>query len=476
MVPTSNSGFRSLVCTLASGAMLVSPMSGCSSDTSDTSSDAAVDQRVLPDSEPAWPDATHAVGLDERPSNASCVAFERPRADPRVRLVEAFPRLPALRKPLFLAAAPGDVEHIYVIEQEGRLLRFDRRDPKALEVVIDLRDRVESGPGEAGLLGLAFAPDFASSGKLYLSYTRQDRSLRSRISRWESTDGGASIGRGSEEVLLDIAQPYGNHNGGHIAFGPPEGPGGTRYLYIGLGDGGSGGDPQGNGQDTDTLLGSILRIDVGSDADAPYGIPPGNPFVGGEGGLPEIYAWGLRNPWRFSFDRASGELWAGDVGQSSVEEIDRISLGGNYGWNVREGTKCFRDTCDVAALVDPVIEYGRDEGRSVTGGYVYRGSAVEDLVGRYIYGDYVSGRIWQVDYDREGAAVSRLLIESGVNISSFAQDAEGELYVLDYGGGRVLRLASASERSVGEGPPFLLSKTGCFEQTDPRQPSAGVIP
>jgi len=235
-----------------------------------------------------------------------------------------------------------------------------------------------------------------------------------------------------------VDQPFLNHNGGQIAFGP------DGLLYVGLGDGGSGGDPLGHAQDTSTLLGSILRIDV--DRGTPYAVPPDNPFAAG-GGRPEIFAWGLRNPWRWSFDRETGELWCGDVGQNRWEEVDRIRRGGNYGWNVREGAHCFASAeCDSAGLIEPVAEYSHDEGCSITGGYVYRGATLPQISGAYVYGDFCSGRIWGLFSAGGGALAPRLLAESGLQISSFAEDHDGELYVVDYGGG-IHRLASAPEPS-----------------------------
>ena len=231
--------------------------------------------------------------------------------DVRVGVERAFPHLD-FRKPLLLLQAPGD-ERMFVVEQAGRVLVFDD-DPVAAraQVFADIRARVEDGPNEAGLLGMAFHPDFPSNRKVFLSYTRRGpgRRLTSVISRFTADASGAALDAGSEEVILTLAQPFANHNGGHIAFGP------DGYLYIGFGDGGSGGDPQGNGQNVNTLLGALLRIDV--DGGRPYAIPPDNPFAAG-GGRPEIYAWGLRNPWRFSFDRARGDLWLGDVGQNEIE-------------------------------------------------------------------------------------------------------------------------------------------------------------
>ena len=320
---------------------------------------------------------------------------------------------------------------------------------------------------------MAFHPDFARNGQVFLSYTGYGgaTNLRSRIARYTSPDGGRTLDPASEVILLTVDQPYNNHNGGNIVFGP------DGDLYIGFGDGGSGGDPQGNGQNKNALLGKMLRIDVNTTQGAQrYGIPADNPFARG-GGRPEIYALGLRNPWRWSFDRATGELWAGDVGQTKLEEIDRIERGGNYGWNMKEGTQCYRPAtgCSSAGLIDPVVEYGRTEGTSVTGGYVYRGSAIPSLVGAYIYGDYVSGRIWRITYDPvTGRPSPQLLLDTSYNISSFGEGNDGELYVVSYGG-RLYRFTQASPPPATSFPDRL-SETGCVDPRDATRPAAGLIP
>ncbi len=412
-------------------------------------------------------------GIDARPSNPSCLAPPRPTAQVSLELVEAFPGLPQLNRPLMLRPYPEDPDWLYVIEQPGRVLRFHRSDPAGtLEVALDHRAEVDDGPNEAGLLGFAFHPDFASNHYVYLSYNRRaGGALWSRVARFTVTAAG-TLDPTSEAVVFEVEQPYGNHNGGHIVFGPAEGPAGERYLYLGLGDGGSGGDPLGNGQNTSTVLGAILRLDV--DGATPYAIPPDNPFAGG-GGAPEIFAWGLRNPWRFSFDRATGDLWAGDVGQNRIEEIDLVQLGGNYGWNIKEGSECFgAATCDSSGLIDPVVEYSHAEGQSVTGGYVYRGSAIPELVGVYIFGDFASGTLWGIFSDAGGNPERRQLLATDRNIASFAEDADGEILLLDLGG-RIDRLA---RRQGGGADPFpeRLSETGCVDPNDPTQMAPGLIP
>ncbi|MBN1447291.1 MAG: PQQ-dependent sugar dehydrogenase, partial [Bacteroidetes bacterium] len=278
----------------------------------------------------------------------------------------------------------------------------------------------------------AFHPNYETNGFLYLNYTAADP-RRTVIARYRVTDTDPnSADPASETVLLEISQPYSNHNGGQIAFGP------DGYLYISTGDGGSGGDPQNNAQNRSNLLGKILRIDVDnpSHGDA-YGIPADNPFFGNaEGWAEHIYAWGLRNPWRFSFDTVTGRLWAGDVGQNRFEEVDIIDRGKNYGWRIMEGFSCFNPAsgCDQSGLTKPVIEYGRDQGASITGGYVYRGESVPELQGKYIYADFVTGRIWGLTYNGPGNVDNVLLLSSNQNIASFGVDPDNELYICTFGG------------------------------------------
>lgn len=331
--------------------------------------------------------------------------------------------------------SPGDgSDRLFVMERRGTL-RIIANGQVAPTPFLDIRDRVTAG-GEQGLLGLAFPPDFRDTGTFYVAYS--DREGATVVSRFGSEPGADTADPGSELVLLRQAQPYANHNGGHIAFGP------DGYLYVGLGDGGAGGDPLGAGQDLMTWLGTLLRIDVAGDG--AYRIPADNPFVGHNDALPEIWAWGLRNPWRFSFDRASGDLWIGDVGQNSYEEIDleaATSPGGvNYGWNVMEGPECFRRAdCDREELELPVISYSHESGwgRSVTGGFVYRGEAIPALQGAYLFGDFVSGTVFvarPADADAAaGAWAAEPLLETGLSIASFGEDEAGELYVVDLRGG-----------------------------------------
>lgn len=349
------------------------------------------------------------------------------------RLTPLFPSL-SFQQPLAMIQMPaGQQPQWLVVEKRGRILLVEGSGEQAhSSEFADLRDRVDAGPSEAGLLGIALHPRFEDNRTLLLSYTRSGAPLVSVIARYTTTADGKQIDPASAQTLFEVAQPYSNHNGGGIGFGP------DGYLYIGLGDGGAAGDPQGNGQNLQTVLGKILRIDV--DGATPYAIPPDNPFVNG-GGRAEIYAWGLRNPWRWSFDRQTGNLWAGDVGQNQWEEIDIIIKGGNYGWNLREGSHCFLGSgCDTTGLIDPVAEYNHSNGCSVTGGYVYRGKAVPALTGRYLYADYCSGKVWTLDAAQPERGAT-LLMESGLNISSFAEGLDGEIYLLDLERGGIYRLA-----------------------------------
>ena len=363
------------------------------------------------------------------------------------QMIEARPAFGGLTfdTPIALLPAPAGAADAasrwYVAEKRGVLLTFTvGEDGAASEpaVVLDLRALVNAEPGEAGLLGVAFSPDFAGTGEIYLSYTAPSATspvnLRSRLSRAISTDGGLTIDPATVRPLLGADQPFENHNGGHIAFGP------DGLLYMGLGDGGSAGDPGDRAQDTASGLGKLLRIDVRGGAG--YTIPADNPFASG-GGLGEIYALGLRNPWRFSFDEETGRLWLADVGQDSFEEVNLIERGGNYGWRVREAAHCFDPAtgCATDGLIDPVAEYGRDEGISITGGFVYRGAAIPALAGQYVFGDFGSGRIWSLLQVTEDGFERRLLADTALNIASFGRGPDGELYALDFATGGIFQLA-----------------------------------
>ncbi len=355
-----------------------------------------------------------------------------------MQVERVFPSLSFARMTYLTHAGDGS-GRLFVTLQPGIVMVFPN-DPDAAsaDTFLDIRDRVSNKGNEEGLLGLAFDPKYAESGQFYVYYSAAGP-RRSVLSRFSVPPGSTAADPASELVLLEIPQPFSNHNGGQIAFGP------DGYLYVGLGDGGRAGDPFDNGQDTSTLLGSILRIDVGSVGErGGYGIPPDNPFrAAGDGSRPEIWAYGLRNPWRFSFDLETGDLWVADVGQNQYEEVDLIEPGGNYGWNVMEGNSCFSPStgCSTEGLIRPVVQYGREDGCSITGGYVYRGSRLPSLRGAYVYGDFCSGRIWALRYDGTVVSEHLELIDSELRISSFGLDESGELYVLSFDE-KIYRLAS----------------------------------
>ena len=367
-----------------------------------------------------------------------------------VSLERAFPEL-SFEDPVFLTHAGDGSGRIFGVEQRGVVWSVDSAGVEA-SLYLDIRDRVNRGGNEEGLLGLAFAPDFADSGHLFVYYSAASP-RRSVLSRFTEGPGGTPAG-GTELVVLEVLQPFRNHNGGMIAFGP-EG-----FLYVGLGDGGSGGDPQGNGQDRGTLLGSLLRIDVSqATADEPYRVPSDNPFSGVSAARGEIWAYGFRNPWRFSFDSDTGDLWLGDVGQDAYEEINLVTKGGNYGWNTLEGFHCYRaEACVQGGLELPIVEYDHGFGCSVTGGYVYRGEAVPQLRGAYVYADFCSGRVWAVRYDGGDVSGPDLIADAEFSISSFGVDQDNELYLLGFDGW-VYRFRSESPSPAPTATPASPSAT-----------------
>ena len=336
-----------------------------------------------------------------------------------------------LAQPLFLTAPPGDAR-LFVVEQPGRI-RIVSGGQLLATPFLDLTDRVSSG-GERGLLGLAFHPSYAQNGYLYVNYT--DRAGDTRVERYHVSADRDRADPASASLVLTVAQPFANHNGGMVVFGP------DGMLYVGMGDGGSGGDPQGNGQNTGSLLGKLLRLDVDrAPAGAGYAIPPDNPFAttAGISRRGEIWAWGLRNPWRFAFDPPSSRLYVADVGQSRREEIDVAGTreaGVNYGWNRMEGSECYNATsCDRTNLRLPVEEYGRDDGCSITGGYVYRGK-IAAIRGHYFYSDYCQGWLKSIRLADDGTVAERRTWDVGAlgSVTSFGVDASGELYVTSANG------------------------------------------
>jgi len=344
-------------------------------------------------------------------------------------LENAFPNL-TFSKPLDLQSPVDGTNRIFVVEQGGTIQMFQNQTSvSSSETFLDIKNSLVSG-GELGLLGLAFHPNYNENGAFYVYYTpSNDLAIVSSFQVSDSNSNLADIS--SERILLRIPQPFTNHNGGQLAFGP------DGYLYISSGDGGSGGDPQGNAQNLSSLLGKILRIDVDAIGNngLEYVIPSDNPFLNQGNARGEIYAYGLRNPWRMSFDSQTGNLWTGDVGQGEIEEIDIIISGGNYGWKLFEGTDCFSGDCDASGLLPPIFEYDHNTGdKSITGGYVYRGSSFNSIQGFYVYGDFLSGRVWGLNTDLDASLNNTLLLESGLNISSFGTDASNELYVCSFDG------------------------------------------
>jgi len=414
-----------------------------------------------------------ASGLDERPPNLTCVAPERPQLDVNIVVERAFPNL-KFDYVLDYEQPPEDGSHWFVAERRGLVYRIPNDETITIadaSVVLDITSHFASTDTflQWGINSIAFHRNFASNGELFIAYNTRanlEAPIMSYVSRFKSVDGGQSFRADTEEVLLSIEQEGPVHHVGNIAFGP------DGFLYIGSGDGGRRPPPQ----NVNDLRGKILRIDV--DSGLPYGIPPDNPFATG-GGRPEIYAWGLRNPWRFSFDRDTGELWAGDVGDKGQEEIDLVTLSGNYGWPIMEGSNCFTPPvdCDTDGLIEPVFDYPHTEGVAVIGGYVYRGSLLEELEGVYIFGDNSTKNVRALVFDRSGNATQKVIGDIGQKPASFVEDNNGELYAMNTVQGRLFRLVPNTSGGPREDTfPKLLSDTGCVDPSDPTQPALGLIP
>jgi uncharacterized repeat protein (TIGR03806 family) len=444
---------------------------------------------TLPPQNP--PVVTAPVGLDVRPENTSCVAGDAPGVGgaTTIGLERAFTSLPAVPGTVHLVQAPGNNSQWYVTEKAGRIYRFaNSANVATRSLFIDLTTAVSPGADSAGdergLFAMAFHPDYPANPRAYLSYTATNAGqLVSRVVEYQTQDTGLTLAAATARVILQINQPESNHNGGHIAFGP------DGYLYVGIGDGGGGGDGHGaigNGQRLSTLLGKMLRINVNSTTGStPYAIPSGNPYVGNAvcnndtgaftQNCPEIYAYGFRNPWRWSFDRGAGQLWVADVGQGEREEVDRVSVGGNYGWRCLEGTRPFNNACGPnPAPQAPVAEYDHTVGVSITGGVIYRGSAIPSLRGQYVFGDAFSQRLFQVAADAAPTQRVTSGIATAATIVSFAEDQVGEVYVVDLGGAlfRLVGSASVGGRMI----PTQLSQTGCVLGNNAQLPATGLIP
>lgn len=352
--------------------------------------------------------------------------------------IELQPVISGLDRPLGFAHAGDGSSRVFLVEKAGtiRILQDGRLNPTPF---LDIMDRVNSQSSERGLLGLAFHPDFSETGFFYVNYTNQQGDTV--ISRFSAAAGANQADPGSEVILLTVSQPASNHNGGNLVFGP------DGYLYIGLGDGGQAGDVFGNGQNGRTMLGAMMRIDA--DGGTPYGIPSDNPFLGNPDVLDEIWAIGLRNPWRYSFDRQTGDLYVADVGQNMYEEVNiqpASSTGGeNYGWPIMEGQHCYPEDapCSRDGLILPVVEYDHGQGCSITGGYVYRGQQYPVMDGVYFFSDYCTGRIWGLARSADGSWKVAELLQSGLQVTSFGEDEAGELYVLDFSGGTLYQIQAS---------------------------------
>ena len=434
--------------------------------------------------------ASSTLGLSSRPNNTSCMSFDPPTTSTAsLTLQRTFASL-SFSAPIAMLQAPNDSSRWFVVEKGGVVRVFTNNASTATSsVFIDISSLVvTAGEEEAGLLGMAFDPNFGTgAGKnqnFYLFYSASPNTnyrLRSTVARFTANAGATSATTASRVVLLGLDKLDSNHNGGNILFGP------DGYLYIGFGDGG--GDPNPQAQDDKFLFGKMLRIDPnGTTGSVPYAIPSSNPNVGnglcnatgrGSANCPEVWARGLRNPWRWSFDKVNGNLWVADVGWGSFEEVNLVTRNGNYGWPITEGAACVTSGCNRTGLIDPVYAVPRSDAQAITGGYVYRGTQTTDLAGQYIFGDFASKMFGAVIAGSGGTYTARQLIApystTSINVSSFGEGSDGELFALDYGGG-IYRLAF-SNGSGGGSPvvPTLLSATGCVSSSNPRLPAAGMV-
>ncbi len=358
-----------------------------------------------------------------------------------VGLEQAFPKL-RFNRPVHIGHAGDD--RLFVVEQHGVVHVFQNdAETSQTRVFLDISDRVCRKGNEEGLIGFAFHPNFADNGQFFVHYSSLKKDMHGIVARYRVKQDDPTVGDpDSEEVILEQKQPFRNHNGGTIAFGPTDG-----YLYISFGDGGKANDPLGSGQDLSTLLGAILRIDVDNkDPGLNYAIPADNVFASRDGARGEIFACGLRNVWRFSFDRKTGEIWAGDVGQDRFDEIDLVRNGANYGWNRWEAGESFRKKVELAtdAHEKPIASYGRQWGLSVTGGNVYRGKKYPRLDGSYFYGDYLSGNLWRIDKNSDDQYVNTLVRRTGRSIAAFGEDSDGEVFLLSFDG-KIYRIVPADQ-------------------------------
>jgi len=397
-----------------------------------------------------------------------------PDAKPTFGVEKAFPDLQFTRPVEFTHAGDGS-DRIFVVEQDGRVRVFpNRQDTKETKVFLDIRDVVRREHNEEGLLGIAFHPNYRTNGEFFVFYSVTPRG--SVVSRFKvSKDDPDRADRGSEERLVQWTKPYGNHNGGCLRFGP------DGFLYFSVGDGGLREDPHANAQNLESLLGKIHRIDVDhKDPGKNYAVPRDNPFADRSGNVRgEIWAYGLRNVWRYSFDRPTATLWAADVGQDRHEELDIIVRGGNYGWNIREGKHALDPNAERSAVgefIEPILDYPRVEGKSVTGGLVYRGRRLPDLAGAYLYADFLSGNVWALRWDGTKVTENRKILRTSLLISAFGEDEAGEVYFTAFDG-FVYRFRAPNESGNSQPAfPRTLTETGLFSSVKDHTPAAGLIP
>ncbi|MGV8836218.1 PQQ-dependent sugar dehydrogenase [Cellvibrio sp.] len=418
-------------------------------------------------------------GLSARPQNTTCIAPAPVNSGTPTSISwqAVFPSLPNISNATNLLQAPGDNNYWYATRQPGRVVRFQNNaTANALTEILNIEDRVDFSGGETGLLGMVFHPQFETNRYVYFNYIGRNanNNMETRVTRFDVANNGI-INRDSEIILLRFNQPYSNHNGGQIAFG------GDGYLYISSGDGGSGGDPQQNGQNTNNLLGKILRIDVNNTSGGRnYAIPADNPFAV-TGGAPEIWAYGLRNPWRFGFDRETNELWVGDVGQGAWEEVNLVTRGGNYGWGDMEGDFCYseRANCSTANKIKPVLSISHNTGVcSVIGGYVYRGTQYPAAYGKYFFTDYCVNTMQSITRNSNGNISVSSHGNVPVDIVSFAQDNQGELYAIGQSGAgsQIVKMQATGGQLQPGTMAARLSATGCVNSANPTLPAPAMIP
>ena len=419
----------------AVGACLILGSLGCGQPT-------GASNRPVPGTASANPSPVPSGGATGSPSTAPSASAPAGSFDPAGVAVGFDPVVDGLDAPLAIANAGDGTGRLFVAQQTGQI-RIVRDRRLVSQPFLDIAARITSG-GERGLLGVAFHPKFPDDPRVFVDYT--DRNGDTQVSSFRVDPASPDrVDPGTEQRILFVSQPYANHNGGAVVFGP------DGFLYVSLGDGGSGGDPHGNGQSLKVLLGKILRIDIDHPSgDRAYGIPSDNPYASGaDGGLAEIWLKGLRNPWRISFDRANGDLWIGDVGQGDWEEIDVQRAGApggtNFGWNRMEGAHCFQpqEGCQDPSLTLPVAEYGHDQGCTVIGGNVDRGPSQRLLAGGYVFADYCSGRVWAIDPAVDGPRQPTVVAETDHNFSAFGEDEAGDLYAVDISDGTLLRVTAA---------------------------------